>query len=336
MKGSRNPTQGKDSILRPLSPSEMEKCQDMTHQRAEEIFRFMFSQRPFIYVPQLGCQAHTATQAQMATGIGVKYDQVRKAIQVLLGHGALQVVTTGKPTNFALVNNSGYWQRQLVTMKRLESRGQCNGITKKGEQCKIGQDDSSTLYISHRTESGEWYCKAHAPDDAVHVEKSGLKWDRERNESIEKNAQSPQRRQSRSRQAQQERRQRLRQIANELGLKKPSGMRTQDWSLHLQDLERKGELVMPSPADLELEQDAIVATPEPEVVFKTLWPETEGVWIDGVQYLPVKREDEESIKRIEKDRDDLRARLNEVEAAVVAYCDGDTTLKELRGVLLDG
>ena len=349
------PTDGKDSIYRGLTPSEMDKCRDITHKRAELIFRFMFTKRPFVHVPQLGIKAHCATQDQMAKGIGVSYDQARKPVQLLLGHGALQVVTTGKPTNFALVNNSGYWQRQLVTMKRLESRGQCHGTTKKGERCKIGQDDSSTLYISHRTESGEWYCKTHAPDDAVHVEKSNIKWEREVEQSKQRNHASPQQRTTRMRRAGQERRLRLRDTAKQLGITRDKGETSGDYMLRLQELERKGQLVLPEPLpepvkiqhkELDLDMEAVVEafdedgepTPEPEVVFKTktLWPETEGVWIDGVQYLPVKREDEESIKRIEKDRDDLMARLNEMEAAIVAYCDGDTTLKELRGVLLDG
>ena len=352
---SKGPTDGKDSIYRPLTEEEMNKCKGMTHKRAEQIFRFMFDQRPFVHVPQLGFKAHCATQQQMADGIDVGYDQVRKAIQLLLGHGALQVVTTGKPTNFALVNNSGYWQTQLVSMRRLESRGQCHGTTKNGERCKVGHNDASTLYISHRTEDGKWYCKNHAPDDAVHVEKSDIKWEQEVEKGKERNQAQPQMQFRRSRIAQHKERTALRATAKELGIEREDDETSGDFIKRLQDLKHKGELtILTSEEPPTFTNEVVVGLDEPDIVeavdelmeeptpereYKTLWPETEGVWIDGIEYIPKSSTDQvprESLENAFKRIDSRNKRIDELEAAIKQFIDGETTQNQLRGVVYDG
>ena len=338
--------------MRGMSTAEMAAVYQPTIERANQIFKFMRTQ-------SRKNNLHTATQQLMMSVLGGNFAQYTNPLRYLIGKNAVFVSNAGPPMVFALVDNSGFWQAHEVTVGRLEDRGQCNGITKAGNRCKVGQKTSSVLYVSWRDTDGKCYCKSHAPEGAVHITKSQFKWELEAKKAQEGTNASPQVIHRNRRKADHEELRSIHAAAKAAGLVKPRLMTTQEWSMHLKDLVRKGELGAgdgdfglltinePSPpptpepvsmqpiSDLQLEQDAIVAreilnpTPEPVVTSPPvleqeicIHPE-DGVWIDGVEFIP---------KSQYKNTLEAYKRVEELVQAITDYCDGDLTRNDLKDV----
>ena len=313
-----------------------------------------------------GREAKVATQAEMTKGLRCKYEELNVPIEILLTKGAMFTLSYGAERRYALVYNSPEWGRHNVAMGVLEDRGQCNGVTKAGHQCKKGIDTAQAIYIAWKHQD-KWYCKQHAPEGAVHVKVSSWKVRKAKEENDERIRNTPEVIHRTRREADQAKLRTIYAAAKAAGLVKPRLMTIPEWNKHLKDLDRKGELGVdegdfglltinepsPPPTPEPVVEEPVVEEPTVQARDVTIVGVQDGVWIEGIKYVPdgladvdtseVIRQLEEDcdnstvrIQRAEKDRDDLMTRLNEVEAAIVAYCDGETTLKELRGVLLDG
>ena len=344
--------------MRGMSTAEMAAVYQPTIDRANQIFNFMRDQ------PRVN-DCHQATQELMCSVLGGNFAQYTNPIRYLLGKNALLISNSGPPMFFALIDNSGFWQAGEVAAGRLEDRGQCHGITKAGNRCKVGQKTSSVLYISWRDTDGKCYCKRHAPATAVHMPKSQFKWKMEAEKAQAKSdATSPVIIRNR-RNANQDKMRAIHQAATAAGLERPRLMGRADWNTHLKGLVKSGELTLPEPTpDLELEQDAIVAaTPEPEPVVEEPTPDCtdsddwtlartiqeaqgqaqDGVWIDGVRYVsvgtsavPLDVDVAEELRLLEESNDNSTVRIQNLEQAILDYCNGDTTRKQLRDVVDNG